>query len=105
MITIKNIEKIGAINSQDIEVIGWDWDNDYYQFLFEHHNIHSTSFKVHMDRHPNRNDKNSFTMKLWDGINSTPMEYGFGLHDVKDPFSLLSYLKDVISHWDNITNK
>jgi hypothetical protein len=105
MLTIENIEKIGAINTQQVEVLGWDCEPDYYQFLFEHDNIHSTSFKVHMNRHPNRNDKNSFTMKLWDDINSTPLEYGFGLHDVKDPFTLLNYLKEVLYDWDNVTNK
>jgi len=105
MLTIENIEKIGAINTQQVEVLGWDCEPDYYQFLFEHDNIHSTSFKVHMSRHPNRNDKNSFTMKLWDDINSTPLEYGFGLHDVKDPFTLLNYLKEVLYDWDNVTNK
>ena len=105
MITIKNIEKIGAINSQDIEVIGWDWDNDYYQFLFEHHNIHSTSFKVHMNRNPDSSGDDSFGMKLWDDISSTPLEYYFERKDVKDPFALLKYLKDVLHDWDNITNK
>jgi len=44
-------------------------------------------------------------MKLWDNINSTPLEYGFGLHDVKDPFTLLNYLKEVLYDWDNVTNK
>ena len=105
MITIKNIEKIGAINSQQVEVIGWDCERDYYQFLFEHDNIHSTSFKVHMNRKPESGHKHSYTMKLWDHINSTPLEYNFGLHDVKDPFTLLSYLHDVINDWDNVTNK
>ena len=105
MLNIDNIEKILSINSQDIEVHAWDDEDDYYEFHFTHDNIHSTNFKVHMDRHPNRNDKNSFTMKLWDDINSTPLEYAFGLRDVKDPFSLLSYLKEVIYDWDNVTNK
>jgi hypothetical protein len=105
MLTIKNIEKIGAINSQQVEVIGWDCERDYYQFLFEHDNIHSTSFKVHMNRKPESGHKHSYTMKLWDQINSTPLEYNFGLHDVKDPFTLLSYLHDVINDWDNVTNK
>ena len=44
MLTIDNIEKILAINSQDVEVIEWDWDNAYYEFTFEHDNIHSTHF-------------------------------------------------------------
>ena len=105
MLTIENIEKIGAINSQQVEVIGWDCERDYYQFLFEHDNIHSTSFKVHMNRKPESGHKHSYTMKLWDQINSTPLEYNFGLHDVKDPFTLLSYLHDVINDWDNVTNK
>jgi hypothetical protein len=105
MLTIENIEKIGAINSQQVEVIGWDCERDYYQFLFEHDNIHSTSFKVHMNRKPESGHKHSYTMKLWDQINSTPLEYNFGLHDVKDPFCLLAYLHDVINDWDNITNK
>jgi hypothetical protein len=44
-------------------------------------------------------------MKLWDYINHTPLEYNFGLHDVKDPFTLLNYLKEVLYDWDNVTNK
>lgn len=105
MLTINNIEKIGAINTQQVEVLGWDCERDYYQFLFEHDNIHSTSFKVHMNRKPDSGDNNSYTMKLWDEINSTPLEYNFGLYNVKDPFCLLAYLHDVINDWDNVTNK
>jgi len=105
MITIKNIEKIGAINSQQVEVMSWDWDNDYYTFDFVHDNIYSAQFRVHMSRYPESGHKHSYTMKLWDQINSTPLEYNFGLHDVKDPFTLLSYLHDVINDWDNVTNK
>jgi hypothetical protein len=44
-------------------------------------------------------------MKLWDGIFDAPMEYHFELHDVKDPFTLLTYLKEVLYDWDNLTNK
>jgi hypothetical protein len=102
---IDNIEKILAINSQPVEVIEWDWDNDYYQFTFEYDNIHSTTFKVHMNRKPESGHKYSYTMKLWDGINPTPLEYNFGLHDVKDPFTLLKYLNDVVFDWNVVTNK
>lgn len=105
MLNIDNIEKILAINSQDVEVIEWDWENDYYEFTFEHDNIHSTIFKVHMNRKPESGHKHSYKMKLWDNINSTPLEYNFGLHDVKDPFTLLNYLKEVLYDWDNVTNK
>jgi hypothetical protein len=71
-------------------------DNDYYEFTFEHDNIHSTTFKVHMNREPESGHKHSYTMKLWDGINSNnTLVYNFGVHDVKDPFTLLSYLHDV----------
>ena len=105
MLTIENIEKIGAINTQQVEVLGWDCEPDYYQFLFEHDNIHSTSFKVHMSRYPDKGDNDSYKMKLWDSINSTPLEYNFGLHDIKDPFTLLNYLKEVLYDWDNVTNK
>jgi hypothetical protein len=56
MITIKNIDKIISINSQDIEVMDWNQEPDYYQFTFEHDNIHSTTFKVHMNRYPDRGD-------------------------------------------------
>ena len=105
MLKIDNIEKILAINSQPVEQIEWDWNNDYYQFTFEHDNIHSTTFKVHMNRKTESGHKHSYTMKLWDGINSTPLEYNFGLHDVKDPFTLLNYLKEVLYDWDNVTNK
>ena len=105
MLKINNVEKILAINSQDVEVMGWDWDNDYYQFTFEHHNIHSTTFKVHMSRYPESGHKHSYKMQLWDSINSTPLTYNFGLHDVKDPFTLLNYFKEVLYDWDNVTNK
>ena len=105
MITINNIEKIGAINTQQVEVLGWDCEPDYYQFLFEHDNIHSTSFKVHMSRYPDKGDNDSYTMKLWDSISSSPLQYNFGLHDIENPFTLLKYLNDVLYDWDNITNK
>jgi hypothetical protein len=51
MLKINNVEKILAINSQDVEVYGWECEPDYYEFIFEHDNIHSTTFKVHMNRH------------------------------------------------------
>jgi hypothetical protein len=105
MLTINNIDKIFAINSQDVEVMSWDWDNDYYTFDFVHDNIYSAQFRVHMSRYPDKGDNDSYKMELWDGINSTPLTYNFGLHDVKDPFTLLSYLHDVINDWDNVTNK
>ena len=105
MITIKNIDKILSINSTKINVIGWECERDYYEFNFEDDNIHSTNFKVHMNRKPDSGDSNSYTMKLWDDINSTPLEYNFGLYNVKDPFCLLAYLHDVINDWDNVTNK
>ena len=105
MLTIENIEKIIAINSQQVEVMGWECEPDFYEFIFEHDNIHSTNFKVHMSRKPDAGDKHSYKMKLWDDINSTPLEYNFGLHDVKDPFTLLNYLKEVLYDWDNVTNK
>ena len=41
----------------------------------------------------------------WDSINNSPLEYNFGLKNVKDPFALLKYLADVIYDWDIITNK
>jgi hypothetical protein len=105
MITINNIEKILSINSQDIEVMGWECEPDFYMFTFEHHNIHSTNFKIHMNRYPDSSGDDSFGMKLWDGISSSPLEYYFERCNVKDPFSLLKYLKDVITSWDNETNK
>ena len=105
MLKIDNIDKILSINVHSVEVIEWDWENDYYEFTFEHDNIHSTTFKVHMNRKHDSGDKHSYKMKLWDGINSTPLEYNFGLHDVKDPFTLLNYLKEVLYDWDNVTNK
>jgi hypothetical protein len=105
MLKINNVEKILAINSQDVEVYGWECEPDYYEFIFEHDNIHSTTFKVHMNRHHDWGDEDSYKMKLWDNINSTPLEYNFGLHDVKDPFTLLTYLKEVLYDWDNVTNK
>jgi hypothetical protein len=105
MITIENIDKILSINSQDIEVMNWLCEPDFYMFVFEHDNIHSTTFKVHMNRYPDRGDSDSYTMKLWDSISSSPLQYNFGLHDIKDPFVLLNYLKDVLYDWDNVTNK
>jgi hypothetical protein len=105
MITINNIDKILSINSQSVEILTFQEYNSLYEFEFMHDNIHSTTFKVHMNRKPESGHKYSYTMKLWDGINSTPLEYNFGLHDVKDPFTLLNYFKEVLYDWDNVTNK
>ena len=105
MITIENIEKILAINSQDVEVMGWECQSDFYEFKFEHQDIYSTEFKVHMNRKPDSGDKDAYTLKLWDGISSSHLEYNFGLKDVKDPFALLKYLNDVVYDWNIITNK
>ena len=105
MLKIDNIEKILAINSQPVEVIGWDCEPDYYQFTFEHDNIHSTHFKVHMHRRPQWQGGKEYIMELWDYINHTPLVYQFTLDNVKDPFTLLNYLKEVLYDWDNVTNK
>jgi hypothetical protein len=105
MITIKNIDKIVSINSQDIEVMDWNQEPDYYEFKFEHDNIHSTTFTARMNRNHDWGDTDSYKMRLWDGISSSPLEYNFGLHDIENPFTLLNYLKDVLYDWDNITNK
>lgn len=105
MITIKNIDKILAINSQDIEIMTFQEYNTLYEFEFEHRDIHSTIFKVHMNRVPCTSDNKSYLMKLWDGIASSQLEYNFGIHDVKDPFALLKYLNDVIYDWNVLTNK
>lgn len=105
MIKIENIEKILAINSQDIEVYGYECEPDFYEFRFEHDNIHSTTFKVHMRRRPEWHGGNTYIMELWDGINSRPLAYQYSLDSVKDPFALLSFLKDVVYEWDIITNK
>ena len=105
MITINNIDKILAINSQYVEICCWECEPDYYEFEFIHDNIHSTTFKVHMNRKPDSSGDDSFGIKLWDGISNTPLEYYFERCNVKDPFALLKYLNDVIKSWDNITNK
>ena len=105
MITINNIDKILSINSQQIEIESYNTFGEYYRFVFHHNNIHSAHFSVHMNRNPDRGNNESYTMKLWDGISNNPLVYNFGVHDVKDPFTLLSYLHDVISDWDNVTNK
>ena len=105
MITINNLEKILAINSQDVEIDSCNTFEDYYRLVFFHKNIHSAHFSVHMNRKPDRGNNESYTMKLWDGISNNPLVYNFGVHDVKNPFTLLSYLHDVINDWDNVTNK
>ena len=105
MITIHNLDKILTINSQHVEIITADQRPDFYEFKFEHDNIHSTTFIVHMNRKPDSSGDDSFGMKLWDGISSTPLEYYFERYNIKDPFCLLAYLHDVINDWDIITNK
>ena len=105
MITINNIEKILSINSWNVEVMGWECEPDYYEFQFEHDNIHSALFKVHMNRNPDSGHDDTYTLKLWDGISNNPLEYRFAKYDVKDPFTLLKYLADVVYDWDNVTNK
>ena len=105
MLKIDNIEKILAINSQPVEVMSWDWDNDYYRFDFIHNNIHSTTFRVHMRRNPQWKGGNEYIMEFWDGIKNPSLVYQYSLDNVKDPFALLSFLKDVIHDWDIVTNK
>jgi len=105
MLTIQNIDKILAIISQKVEVMHFQEYKDFYEFEFVDDNIHSTTFKVHMNRKPDTGDNDSYTMKLWDGISSSPLEYNFERYNVKDPFCLLAYLHDVINDWDIITNK
>jgi hypothetical protein len=105
MITINNIEKILAINSQKVEVMHFQEYKHFYEFEFIHDNIDSTTFKVHMNRNPDSSGDDSFTLKLWDGISNSHLEYYFERKDVKDPFTLLNYLKEVLYDWDNVTNK
>jgi len=105
MITINNIEKILAINSQDVEVMSWDWDNDYYTFDFTHTDINSTTFRAQLHRNPQWKGGNEYIMELWDGIGNNPSPHQFLLEHMKDPFALLSYLKDVINNWVMVTNK
>lgn len=105
MITIHNLDKILAINSQRVEVNHFQEYKHFYEFKFEHDNIHSTTFIVHMNRKSGSGDNDTYILKLWDGISSSHLEYNFGLKDVKDPFALLHYLSDLIYDWDIITNK
>ncbi len=105
MITIKNIDKILSINSQNVEVLGMQEYPSLYEFEFINHNINSTIFKVHMNRTPCSSDGKFYLMKLWDGISNSQLEYKFELYNVKDPFCLLAYLHDVINDWDIVTNK
>ena len=58
-----------------------------------------------MNRKSDSGDNDTYTLKLWDSINNSTLEYNFGLKNVKDPFALLKYLADVIYDWDIITNK
>lgn len=105
MITIENIDKILAINSQQIEIMTFQTYPTFYEFEFVHDNIHSTQFRVHMSRNPDAGDDNSYQLRLWDSISSTPLEYHFERCNLKTPFSLLAYLKEIVYDWDNITNK
>ena len=105
MITIHNLDKILTINSQDVEILTFQKYSNFYEFEFIYENIHSITFKVHMNRNPDSSGDDSFGMKLWDGISNTPLEYYFERHNVKDPFALLKYLADVIYDWNIITNK
>ena len=105
MLKINNLEKILAINSQDVEINTADERHDYYEFTFNHRNIHSAFFSVLMNRKPDSGDSDTYTLKLYDGIANLPLEYQFAKYNVKDPFALLSYLNDVIYDWDIITTK
>ena len=105
MITIQNLDKILSINSQKVEVMHFQEYKHFYEFEFIDDNIHSTTFKVHMNRNPDSSGDDSFTLKLWDGISNSHLEYYFERYNVKDPFCLLAYLHDVVNDWDNITNK
>lgn len=105
MITINNLEKILAINSQDVEIDSCNTFEDYYRFVFFHKNIHSAHFSVHMNRNPDSPNTDEYGMKLWDGISNNPIEYYYELDNIKDPFALLDWFSYVINDWDIITNK
>jgi hypothetical protein len=58
-----------------------------------------------MHRRPQWQGGKDYIMELFDGITGKPLVYQFSIDDVKNPFALLSYLKDVINRWNTITNK
>lgn len=105
MLNIKNIDKIIAINSQDIEIQNYNIERDFYEFHFTHIDINSTTFRAQLYRKPQWQGGNEYIMELWDGIGNNPSPHQFLLEHMKDPFALLSYLKDVINNWVMVTNK
>ena len=101
MLTIKNIGKILAINSQNAEVMKIETEATHYRLIFKHDHLNSEMvFFIDRDQF----DRNKYRGTLWvDG--GGPHRYDIEIGSFIDPFRFLKFLDEMTYDWDVTTNK
>lgn len=101
MLTIKNIDKLLAINSRAAEVMKIVPYADFYKFVFKHDHLNSELIYV---IHRNEFDTNKYQGNLMvDG--GKQHRYDIETNSLTDPFMFLKFLDDMTYDWDVTTNK
>jgi hypothetical protein len=101
MFTIKNIDKLYAINAMQVEIMKIQTELDFYRFSFVHENYDSDCSYT-LDRY--EFDKNKFRGELEvDG--GKAHRYDLDLKHLTDPFSFINFLNEVVYDYDITTNK
>lgn len=102
MLTIKNLDKLLAINSRNAEVMKIETIGDFYKFVFKHDQLNSELVYV-MYRY--EFDKNVYQGNLMvDGGKQHRYDIESNSH-LADPFKFLKFLDDMTYDWDVTTNK
>ena len=101
MLTIKNLDKLLAINSQNAEVMKADTYVHFYEFVFKHDHLNSELkyiiFRTAFDRNTYKGNL------VVDGGKSH--RYDIEIGSLIDPFRFLKFLDDMTYDWDICTNK
>ena len=101
MLTIKNIDKLLAINSQNAEVMNVATYVHFYEFTFRHDHLNSELVYI-IQR--TAFDRNTYQGHLVvDG--GKPHRYDIDLKWFENPFTFLKFLDDMTYDWDICTNK
>lgn len=101
MLTIKNFDKILAINSQNAEVMKIETEPSHFRLIFKHDHLNS-EMVFFIDRE--QFDTNKYRGTLWvDG--GGPHRYDIEINSFIDPFRFLKFLDDMAYDWDVCTNK
>ena len=101
MLTIKNLDKLLAINSQNAEVMKIVPYADFYKFVFKHDQLNSELIYV---IHRTAFDRNTYQGNLMvDG--GKQHRYDIDLKWFENPFMFLKFLDEMTYDWDVTTNK